>query len=76
MTPSEHLVNVAVRFKMRVDGEKLAIERAQRQIRTAQSELTDCKERLAEAEGEYTAFMELMRCSDDPDLLIAFLSKL
>jgi hypothetical protein len=76
MTPSEHLVNMALRAKLRVEGEKLAISRAQRQLRIAQAEDKDCKERLAEAEAEYAAFIQLMRCSEDPDLLLAYLAKL
>jgi len=76
MTPSEHIVNVALRMKLRMEGERLAVERAQRQLKTAQAEHTDCRERLAEAEAEYASIINLMKNSDDPDLLLAYLAKL
>jgi hypothetical protein len=76
MTPSEHIVNVALRMKLRVDGEKLAFQRAQRQLKTTQEEIIDCKERILEAEAEYSALVKLMNNSNDPDIMLAFLSKL
>lgn len=83
MTPAEHLVNIARRMKLRVDGERLALERdasrvkaVEKELLNAQALLTDTKERLAEAEGELLALMTLLRTTDDPELLLAYMAKL
>lgn len=76
MTTSEHIVNVALRMKLRVEGERQALERETLTMRKCKAAYDDTKERLQEAEAEYAAIINLMKCSDDPDLLIAFLAKL
>lgn len=76
MTPSEHIVNVALRMKMRVEGERQAVQRETVTIRKCKEAYDDAKERLEEAEAEYAAMITLMKNSDDPDLLMAFMAKL
>jgi hypothetical protein len=76
MTPSEHIVNVALRMKLRVEGERQAVERETAALRKCKAAYDDAKERLEEAQAEYTAMVNLMRNSDDPDLLMAYMAKL
>jgi hypothetical protein len=76
MTPSEHIVNVALRMKLRVEGERQAVERETATLRKCKAVYDDAKERLEDAEAEYTAMVNLMRNSDDPDLLLAYMAKL
>lgn len=76
MTPSEHIVNVALRMRLRVEGEKEALQRETQTMRKCKAMYDDTKERLEEAEAEYAAFITLMKNSDDPDLLLTYLAKL
>lgn len=76
MTPSEHLVNMLQRAKLRVEGEKLALERDARTLSKCQEAYQDTKERLEEAEAEYTAFLKILLNSNDQELLIAYRAKL